>query len=275
MLDYIQIYPETRDAVRRYPAADRALLYEAMLDYATTGQEPDWPDDDLKWFVWESLRQKVCDAERAHKRKQAAGSAGGRPKQDEAEPSDAKQDEAEESTEKQDKAEESNEKQNEAEESRPKQKKARQSKAKPESESESDAEPETVTNTHTSSPPEASRRRARAGWFDPEHPADPDDGAWRYSEKARRAVAQRIMTHVINSGRLAHQFSVTEDGQVLGDDLFEVLCTAMLYGMSPRECLQEADDWKTTWRWEKALRDYVISQGGTGDLPEPRMAADG
>ena len=261
MLDYIQIYPETRDAVRRYPAADRALLYEAMLDYATTGREPDWPEDDLKWFVWESLRQKVCDAERAHKKKQAAGSAGGRGKQSEAEESKAEQDEAEGS-----KA-----KQNEAEES----------KAKPESESDADtdaeteAEPETVMDTHTSSQPEAPRRRARAGWFDPEHPAGPDDGAWRYSEKARRAVAQRILTYVLNSGRMKQQFSVSEDGETLGEDLFEVLCAAMLYGMSPRECLQEADDWRTTWQWENALREYVISQGGRADLPVPREAASG
>jgi len=52
MLDYIQLYPETIAMVRRYPASDRALLYEAMVSYGTEGSTPDWPEDDLKWLDW-------------------------------------------------------------------------------------------------------------------------------------------------------------------------------------------------------------------------------
>ena len=64
MLEYIQLYPETLAAVKRYPAADRALLYEAMVAYGTAGEEPDWPEEDLKWLIWESLRQRVDMAAR-------------------------------------------------------------------------------------------------------------------------------------------------------------------------------------------------------------------
>ena len=61
MLEYVQLYPETLAAVKRYPAADRALLYEAMVAYGTAGEEPDWPEDDLKWLIWESLRQRILN----------------------------------------------------------------------------------------------------------------------------------------------------------------------------------------------------------------------
>ena len=132
---------------------------------------------------------------------------------------------------------------------------------------------ETVTpgiDTHTN-PPQGDNApaRARPGWFDPAHPASGDDGAWRYSEPARKATAQRILTHVINSGRLKQQFSVEKDGTTLGLNLFEVLCAAMKYGLTPRECLQEADDSQKTWQWERHLREYVVSQGGSADLPVP------
>ena len=43
----------------------------------------------------------------------------------------------------------------------------------------------------------------------------------------------------------------------------------MKYGLTPRECLQEADDSQKTWQWERYLREYVVSQGGSADLPVP------
>ena len=48
-----------------------------------------------------------------------------------------------------------------------------------------------------------------------------------------------------------------------------ILRAAMKNGLTPRECLQEADDCQKTWQWERYLREYVVSQGGSADLPVP------
>lgn len=129
-------------------------------------------------------------------------------------------------------------------------------------------------DTHTlKQQPDNAPARARPGWFDPAHPQTPDDGAWRYSDKARKATAQRILTYVINSGQLKEQFTVTDAGAI-GDDLFEALCAAMKEGLTPRECLQMADDCKKTWQWERDLKEWVVSQGGAADRPEWREQVD-
>ena len=75
MLNYLQIFPETKAMVQRYKPEDRCYLYEAMMEYAFTGNDPEWPDDDMKWFVWETLKQTVKRADAARERKQAAGRA--------------------------------------------------------------------------------------------------------------------------------------------------------------------------------------------------------
>ena len=126
-------------------------------------------------------------------------------------------------------------------------------------------------DTHVQTAGKGRRGRARAGWFDPANPEGPDDGAWRYSEEARRATAQRILTHVLRSGRLREQFRVTDEGEVIGQDLFPVICAALKYGMPPREVLQESDDARAAWQWEQYLREWVTDRGGRVDLPE-RMA---
>lgn len=59
MLDYLQLYPETIKQLKRYNKEQRCNLYEAMAEYAFTGQEPDWPDDAPEWFIWETLKQHV------------------------------------------------------------------------------------------------------------------------------------------------------------------------------------------------------------------------
>ena len=246
MLYYVALYPETLAMVKRYPASDRALLYEAMVFYGTDGSVPDWPDDDLKWLIWESLRQRVDAAAKKSEtnrrnRQQRTGTNGNEPERNETNANETERNET-------------------------------NTNPETETDTESETEPETETpgdmDTHTN-PPQGDNApaRARPGWFDPAHPANGDDGAWRYSEPARRATAQRILTHVINSGRLKEQFSVEKDGTTLGLNLFEVLCAAMKYGLTPRECLQEADDCQKTWQWERHLREYVVSQGGSADLP--------
>lgn len=74
-MDYLLIFPEMKAALQRYQPADRCYLYEAMMDYAYTGTEPEWPESDMKWFVWDLLKQDVDRADAARKKKQAAGLA--------------------------------------------------------------------------------------------------------------------------------------------------------------------------------------------------------
>lgn len=255
MLDYIQIYPETRQMVQRYAPADRCMLYEAMLDYGTTGALPAWPQDDLKWFVWEALRQKVDDAERAHKKKQAAGSAGGQ------------------SRGKQTEAEGSRDKQTEAEGSRPKQTEAEESKAKPESEaeaeseSESDADPEDV-DTHTEIPQQgdAGARARRLDRYDPEHPDKPCDMAWRFSDRARAAIAQRIIEHVVPQLRSTAPV-FTEAGPV-GQEVFRALEAAMKAGIPPKQCQEIGEKDQSLWLWEGHLKQIALAWGTAGDAQD-------
>ena len=65
MLDYLQLYPETLELIKRYPKADRYDLLEAQTLYACEGRQPDWPDDDTKWLIWEALKVQV---DRANKK---------------------------------------------------------------------------------------------------------------------------------------------------------------------------------------------------------------
>lgn len=58
-MEYLAIYPETIALVKRYSEAQRCLLYEAMATYAYDSTEPEWEADDIKWFVWEALKQQV------------------------------------------------------------------------------------------------------------------------------------------------------------------------------------------------------------------------
>lgn len=144
-MEYITFFPETFAAVKRYSPADRALLYEAMGEYAFSGAEPDWPDDDIKWFVWDSLKQRVDTAREASERKREYGRMGGRPK-------------ASESTDNQTKADESRAKQTKADESRRKLAKADESKKSSEAEADTEADTEAET--------ERDNVRAREDAFD-------------------------------------------------------------------------------------------------------------
>ena len=89
MLDYLQLYPETIEQVKRYSEAQRCRLYEAMAAYAFTGKEPSWPDDAPEWFIWESLRQQV---ERTMKKvnQNRDNAKGNKPERIEAKPSERK-----------------------------------------------------------------------------------------------------------------------------------------------------------------------------------------
>lgn len=64
MLDYLQLYPQTIELVKRYREDQRCRLYEAMAFYAFTGREPSWPDDAAEWLIWEALKQTVDRADK-------------------------------------------------------------------------------------------------------------------------------------------------------------------------------------------------------------------
>ena len=111
------------------------------------------------------------------------------------------------------------------------------------------------------------RRRARAGWFDPAHPEGPDDGAWRGSEEARRAVAQRIVSYGREKLGLWDQTRYTEAGSV-GRDLFGAVTEALGEGIPPGEVLGLARGCMATWVWELRIKQAVIEIGGTARYPE-------
>jgi len=111
------------------------------------------------------------------------------------------------------------------------------------------------------------RRRARAGWFDPAHPEGPDDGAWRESEAARKAVAQRIVSYGREKLGLWDQTRYTEAGSV-GRDLFGAVTEALGEGIPPGEVLGLARGCMATWVWELRIKQAVIEIGGTARYPE-------
>lgn len=98
MLDYLQLYPQTIELVKRYKEDQRCRLYEAMAFYAFTGAEPTWPEDAAEWLIWEALKQtvdradkKVNQNKRNSSRKEADESE---PERNEANPSETERTEA-------------------------------------------------------------------------------------------------------------------------------------------------------------------------------------
>lgn len=123
-------------------------------------------------------------------------------------------------------------------------------------------------DTHTQpAAREQTRRRAREGWFDPAHPEGPDDGAWRESEAARKAVAQRIVSYAREKLGLWDQTRYTEAGSV-GRDLFGAVTEALGEGIPPGEVLGMARGCMATWVWELRIKQAVIGIGGTARYPE-------
>lgn len=90
MLDYLQLYPETIKQLKRYNKEQRCNLYEAMAEYAFTGQEPDWPDDAPEWFIWETLKQQVNRTEKKVIKNRTNASGNSQQEPTEAKPSETK-----------------------------------------------------------------------------------------------------------------------------------------------------------------------------------------
>ena len=86
MLEYLAVYPETLRLIKRYGKADRYDLLEAQAEYAYNRSEPSWPDEDLKWFVWEALKQQVDRVLSKSEQNRANGSRRKRTEANESEP---------------------------------------------------------------------------------------------------------------------------------------------------------------------------------------------
>ena len=251
MLEYVQFYPETIALVKRYPAADRALLYEAMVMYGTTGEEPDWPEDDLKWFVWESLRQRVAMAESAKAAKSRAGKGGADKRwQNQPENGTGKQTMAEDSTAWQTVAEHGSE-------------------SDAESEPDPDPEPEPRGEITHKDPQQGDsagahageRETVPAGWYDPEQPDRPCDASWLGSPQARKSIAQRILDHVIRRRIITPGAVTAESGRTMGREIMDALQAAMAAGKSPGECQKLAHDARDLWVWEIRLKEIALAYG--------------
>ena len=260
MLEYVQLYPETLAAVRRYPAADRAMLYEAMVSYGTEGTEPDWPEDDLKWLIWESLRQRVDLAARK---------------------SETNRNNRKRTVTDQNETERTGTNQNETE--RIETIRNPQSESEPESETEADPEEnpvDPVERTHTQGEQQEGNAGARAGagqgslggnrvngetvpagWYDPEHPDRPCDASWLGSDAARKAIAQRILDHVIRRKIVTPGAVTADSGRTIGREIMEALQAAMAAGKSPAECQRLARDARELWAWEIRLKAAALDAG--------------
>ena len=85
-MEYIGIRKETLELVKRYPKDQRYELLEAMTVYAIDNVEPDWPEDDLKWYGWEGLKQQVDRARGKSDQNKANGSKAKRTEANASEP---------------------------------------------------------------------------------------------------------------------------------------------------------------------------------------------
>lgn len=98
MLDYLQIYPETLALIKRYQKEQRYDLIEAQTEYACKGKEPDWPEDDTKWLIWEALKLQVDRTVKKVEQNKANGKRNranaSEPERNEAKPSEQERTEA-------------------------------------------------------------------------------------------------------------------------------------------------------------------------------------
>lgn len=116
----------------------------------------------------------------------------------------------------------------------------------------------------------AGTHTAPARWFDPSRPDGADDEAWRYSSRARCAIAQRMIEYAAADGMASTCWVVrNEYGQGIytnGPDLFAVMASCMEWGMSPGEIMRcrrgETAEWSVELK--RAARQYM----GTFNYPD-------
>lgn len=114
----------------------------------------------------------------------------------------------------------------------------------------------------------AFKRNKTKGWFDPANPGGEDDEAWRTSEQARRAVAQRLIDFE-RRNQLHDQTQRTDAETVIGANLFSVVEEALSLGFAPTQLMEIAQKCKLTWEWELAIKALVLTEyGGTAIYPD-------
>lgn len=113
-MKYLKVWCDFRKAIQHLTPADKGYLFDAMMLYAETGEEPENLPE-RAFIMWPVAKRDVDHAIEESQKRSVNGSKGGRGNK------------ADESNEKQDKANESNVKQTKAEESR-KEKKGKETK---------------------------------------------------------------------------------------------------------------------------------------------------
>lgn len=271
MLDYLPIDQELMEDLEGVSDETLGRLVKAMTLYAFLGEEPDYsaPEFRDERSIWPFLRRRVNRIQAAHEKKASAGGKGGR----------AKQSEAEESRGKQSEAEESRTKQTEAEESRAKQNDHTKTNTNTETKTETDRDSVSVSvlpetdHTHKTVQqgiPGAGVRETPEGWYNPETPEAAADSAWLSSAPARRAIAQRILDYEIRQKRVDVNCMRADSGRIIGREIMEALCAAMMGGVRPGECQRLGDQARVLWAWEIILKEAALSAG----TAPPAMAHD-
>lgn len=231
MMDYLQIFPETLEALDELDDAQLGRMIRAMTVYATTGQEPDFEKGTGERMLWKSMKQRIDAAIR-----KSGINAANR---------------------KRTKSNEKNEEQRNETNRNP----------ETESEPETEAEPDPEGDKHT---PEDSRQvprgRAREGWFDPNEPDAPCDAAWQ-SERGRLAVAQRILdwfmtVHMTPTGMIPQR---DEEGP-MGDRMLDLTAGAMASGVPPREIVHSTEKQTGAAGYEEAVARLIARNVGTDGL---------
>ena len=163
MMDYLQIFPETLEALEELDDAQLGRMLRAMTVYATTGQEPAFEKGTPERMLWKSMKQRVDAAVRKSELNAANRKKTNR---NESQRNETNRNESQRN--------ETN----------------RNPEPETEPETEAESEPEGDGHTQENGQQDQPRARAREGWFDPEHPEADCDNAWR-TERGRAAVAQR------------------------------------------------------------------------------------
>ena len=258
-MDKFTFLAEDLDALASAGLTDEetGLVMLAMARYAMSGSEPDFGDKAGPRIAFAMLRARLDKYIRKCETNAANGQSGGRPPKTRPEAEQGAEETKGNPT----------ETENNPTETQPEATETYDYDYEYEQEQgEKTVSPERE-NTHNQTAGRVTRGRAREGWFDPAHPEAVDDGAWRWSEAARKSVAQRIITYGRSQLKLWDQTRNTEAGPV-GRGLFDAVTEALGLGIPPSEILALARGSTATWVWELRVKEAVISQGGTLNYPE-------
>lgn len=259
-MKYLPIFPDLMEQLEEYPDESVGRLIRAMSAYAFAGTKPDFAPGSPERLAWPFCRWKVDEWQR-----KSEAQSGNRRKPD------LSTGEPDLSTENQGKPDLSTENQIKPIETNLNQPKPTETKRNPQSQSQSQSQ-EMDTHEDLQQHGDARARGAvPAGQYDADHPERPFDSAWRFSELARRRIAQRILDAV--APRISKAVTVvegdTDRDRVVGREIFEALQAAMAGDIPPDACQQLGLMSGTLWRWEARLKQFAIS---AGSAPEERFA---